>query len=189
MAWGDKLVAGGTSFGLRALRGKQVPEAGRAANQFSGSGNFEALGDGLFGLLHGGSARKQSARVVMARGNLELCEFASTFSRWESARDEGGDRAAITVFRHVRSAVGRRLPGFARAPMDAQEVASAIEHAVGEAGLKPAQAAGIVLRNASRRACRPLSITQWFMLVANHCRRGEIIRRDDPISFENHRLH
>jgi len=44
MAWGDKLVARGTSFGLRAFRGQQVPEAGRAANQLSGSGNFEALG-------------------------------------------------------------------------------------------------------------------------------------------------
>lgn len=68
MAWGDKLVARGTSFGLRALRGKQVPEAGRAANQLSGSGNFEALGDGLFGLLHGGKVRKQRRHAEMARG-------------------------------------------------------------------------------------------------------------------------
>ena len=75
MAWGDKLVAGGTSFGLRALRGKQVPEAGRAADQLSGSGNFEALGDGLFGLLHGGSARKQRGRADMARGNFALGAF------------------------------------------------------------------------------------------------------------------
>ena len=55
MASGDEFVLGGTTFGLRALRRQQVPEAGRAANQLSGSGEFEALGDGLFGLLHGGS--------------------------------------------------------------------------------------------------------------------------------------
>jgi len=73
MAWGDKLVAGGTSFGLRALRGKQVPEAGRAADQLSGSGNFEALGDGLFGLLHGGSGRKQRRHAEMARGMCVVC--------------------------------------------------------------------------------------------------------------------
>ena len=60
MARGNEFVFGGTTFGLRALRGQQVPEAGRAANQLSGSGNFEALGDGLFGLLHGEKRRKQT---------------------------------------------------------------------------------------------------------------------------------
>lgn len=52
-AWVNQLVFGRTAFGLRALRGKQVPEAGRAANQFALGGHLEALGDGLFGLLHG----------------------------------------------------------------------------------------------------------------------------------------
>lgn len=70
MAFGDELVTRGTTFGLRALRGKQVTEAGRAANQLSGSGNFEALGDGLFGLLHGEKGRKQRPRAAMARGKL-----------------------------------------------------------------------------------------------------------------------
>lgn len=62
MAWGDKLVAGGTSFGLRALRGKQVPEAGRAADQLSGSGNFEALGDGLLVFCMEGAAENRERR-------------------------------------------------------------------------------------------------------------------------------
>ena len=68
MAWGDQLVTRSTTFRLRALRGQQVPEAGCAANQLSAGGKFEALGDGLFGLLHGGSGRKQRARADMARG-------------------------------------------------------------------------------------------------------------------------
>jgi len=59
MAHINELVPGGTTFGLRALRGQQVTEAGRAAHELSASGNLEALGDGLFGLLHGESGRKQ----------------------------------------------------------------------------------------------------------------------------------
>ena len=59
MAYIDELVTGGTTLGLRALRRQQVTEAGRAANQLSAGGKFEALGDGLFGLLHGESGRKQ----------------------------------------------------------------------------------------------------------------------------------
>src|SRR2546422_961761 len=70
MARGDQLVTGSTTIGLRALRGQQVPEAGRAANQLSGAGNLEALGDGLFGLLHGESGRKQRTGAPLARGNL-----------------------------------------------------------------------------------------------------------------------
>ena len=67
MAGGNQLVAGGTAFGLRALRGQQVTETGRAADQLPGSGNLEALGNGLFGLLHGWSGRKQSTRAALAR--------------------------------------------------------------------------------------------------------------------------
>ena len=85
MAFGDELVAGGTTFGLRALRGQQVPEAGRAANQLSASGNLEALGDGLFGLLHGESGRKQRARGDLARGNLLNHHPAAAFGRRGSA--------------------------------------------------------------------------------------------------------
>lgn len=70
MACSHELVTRSTTFGFRALRGKQVTEAGRAANQLSGSGNFEALGDGLFGLLHGEKGRKQRAQAAMARGKL-----------------------------------------------------------------------------------------------------------------------
>ena len=49
---GNKLVPGSTTFGLRALRGQQVAETRRAANQLTRSGYLEALSDGLFGLLH-----------------------------------------------------------------------------------------------------------------------------------------
>jgi len=75
MAWGDKLVARGTSFGLRALRGKQVPEAGRAANQLSGSGNFEALGDGKLirrtpGFRHLLSAKSTKSKRRASRDKL-----------------------------------------------------------------------------------------------------------------------
>jgi hypothetical protein len=70
MAGSHKLVLGGTALLLRALRGKQVTKTGRAANQLSRSGNFEALGDGLFGLLHGESGRKQRERPPFARGNF-----------------------------------------------------------------------------------------------------------------------
>ena len=55
MAFGNELVPGGTTLLLRALRGQQVTKAGRAANQLTRGGELEALGDGLFGLLHGES--------------------------------------------------------------------------------------------------------------------------------------
>ena len=70
MTGGHKLVAGGTSFGLRALRGQQVTETGRAADQLTRTGYLEALGNGLFCLLHGWSGPKQRARVRMARGKF-----------------------------------------------------------------------------------------------------------------------
>jgi len=59
MTGSHELVAGGTSFGLRALRGQQVTETGRAADQLTRSGYLEALGNGLFGLLHEESGGKQ----------------------------------------------------------------------------------------------------------------------------------
>jgi hypothetical protein len=45
-----------------------VPKAGRAAHELTGGGQLEALGDGLFGLLHGTSGRKQSSPSELARG-------------------------------------------------------------------------------------------------------------------------
>ena len=68
MAYVDQLVTSSTTFGLRALRGQQVTEAGRAADKLSFGGNLEALSDGLFGLLHGESGRKQRSRACLARG-------------------------------------------------------------------------------------------------------------------------
>ena len=73
MAHIDQLITRSTAFGLRALRRQQVTEAGRAANKLSASGNLEALGDGLFGLLHGESGQKQRAGPTLARANLLLC--------------------------------------------------------------------------------------------------------------------
>ena len=45
-------VLGGATLLLRALSGQQVTKAGSATHQLAGSGQFEALGDGFFGLLH-----------------------------------------------------------------------------------------------------------------------------------------
>ena len=70
MAGSHELVAGGTSFGLRALRGQQVTETGRAADQLTRTGYLEALGNGLFGLLHEESGAKQRTRPRMARGKF-----------------------------------------------------------------------------------------------------------------------
>ena len=70
MAGSHELVAGGTSFGLRALRGQQVTETGRAADQLTRTGYLEALGNGLFCLLHGGSGPKQRGHPHLAGGNF-----------------------------------------------------------------------------------------------------------------------
>lgn len=72
MAGGHKLVAGSTAFGLRALGGQQVTEAGRAANQLTRTGYLEAFGNGLFGLLHGWSYTKQRARERDAKDSFSL---------------------------------------------------------------------------------------------------------------------
>ena len=66
MTGSHELVAGGTSFGLRALRGQQVTETGRAADQLTRSGYLEALGNGLFGLLHVESGGKQRTPARLA---------------------------------------------------------------------------------------------------------------------------
>ena len=66
MTGGHELVAGGTSFGLRALRGQQVTETGRAADQLTRSGYLEALGNGLFCLLHEESGGKQRTPARLA---------------------------------------------------------------------------------------------------------------------------
>ena len=53
VAGSHQFVARGTSLGLRAFRGEEVTEARSAPDQLTRSGYFEALGNGLFGLLHG----------------------------------------------------------------------------------------------------------------------------------------
>lgn len=52
MAIRYKLVLSSTTLLLRALRTQQVTEARGAANQLALGGQLEALGNGLFGLLH-----------------------------------------------------------------------------------------------------------------------------------------
>ena len=66
MARSHQLVARGTSFGLRAFRGQQVTETRRAADQLTRTGYFEALGDGLFCLLHEESGAKQRRPARLA---------------------------------------------------------------------------------------------------------------------------
>src|SRR3954470_14604944 len=103
MAFGDQLVAGGTAFGLRALRGQQVTEARRAADQLSGGGNLEALGNGLFGLLHGWSWPRQSADPALARG---IFHHRGTGPKASRARDSACDfqreNAGCTKMRKCR---------------------------------------------------------------------------------------
>src|SRR5947209_4412029 len=53
MALSHQFVAGGTALLLRALRAKQVTEARRASHELAPGGQFEPLGNGLLGLLHG----------------------------------------------------------------------------------------------------------------------------------------
>ena len=70
VAGSHKLILGGATLLLRALRGQQVTKTGRAAHELTSGGELEALGDGLFGLLHGESGRKQRVSTALARGNL-----------------------------------------------------------------------------------------------------------------------
>ena len=70
MAGSHELVLRSTSFGLGAFGGEQVTEARSTPDQFTRTGYLEALGNGLFGLLHGWSWTKQRARGRMARGKF-----------------------------------------------------------------------------------------------------------------------
>jgi hypothetical protein len=47
-----------------------VTEAWRTPDQLARGGQLEALGNGLFGLLHGWSCTKQRPRPRLARGNF-----------------------------------------------------------------------------------------------------------------------
>ena len=103
MAGSHKLVLGGTTLLLRALRGQQVTKTGRAANQLSRSGNFEALGDGLFGLLHGESGRKQRVRRPMARGNFAKLIYAERPQKPEGQVATFPDRLQIGRNKNIRN--------------------------------------------------------------------------------------
>ncbi len=80
MAFGNELVARSTAFGLGAFRGEQVTKARRAANELALGGQLEALGYGLFGLLHEESGRKQGAVASLARGFLGKCAERTSLS-------------------------------------------------------------------------------------------------------------
>lgn len=67
MTFGHKLVFRSATFLFVAFRSEQVPKAGRAAHQLALGGQLEALGDGLFGLLHEESGRKQRTWKLLAR--------------------------------------------------------------------------------------------------------------------------
>src|SRR3569833_3817789 len=67
MAIGHELVPTSTTFGFRAFRAEQVTEARRAAHELALGGHLEPLGNGLLGLLHGKSVRKQTSTALVAR--------------------------------------------------------------------------------------------------------------------------
>ena len=72
MAFGDELVLGSTTLLLRALRTKQVTEAGRAADELALGGQLEALSNGLFGLLHG---EREKAEIGASVGKGKIKPF------------------------------------------------------------------------------------------------------------------
>ena len=64
----DKFVSGGAAFLLGAFGSQQVTKTGRATHQLALGGQLEALSDGLLGLLHVRSGRKQRTARGLARG-------------------------------------------------------------------------------------------------------------------------
>src|SRR3954468_5644905 len=75
MAFGHQLVTRRTTLLLRGFRAEQVTKARRAAYELTGGGELEPLGNGLLGLLHGKSVRKQRSTPPLARvlcGKVEL---------------------------------------------------------------------------------------------------------------------
>ena len=60
MALSHQFVTGGTTLLLRALRAQQVTEARRAAHELASGGEFEPLGNGLLGLLHGERSKTET---------------------------------------------------------------------------------------------------------------------------------
>ena len=64
MAFSHELVTGGTTLLLRALRAKQVTETRRAAHELALGGEFEPLGNGLLGLLHGERSKTETEPLL-----------------------------------------------------------------------------------------------------------------------------
>ena len=84
MAISHELVAGSTAFGLRALRGQQVTEARRTPDQLALGGKLEALGNGLFGLLHDGERTKTENATPLGKS---FVRYFSGFSTRPQSRD------------------------------------------------------------------------------------------------------
>src|SRR5687767_1184923 len=60
MALSHQFVTGGTTLLLRALRAQQVTKARRATHELASGGEFEPLGNGLLGLLHGERSKTET---------------------------------------------------------------------------------------------------------------------------------
>ena len=109
MAGSHKLVLGGTTLLLRALGGKQVTETGRAAHELTSGGELEALGDGLFGLLHGESGRKQREPPPFARGKLAKLARESPIQPCHTAKKHLETKKAVDKTRRVLSVLASQF--------------------------------------------------------------------------------
>src|SRR5215208_1224705 len=90
MALGDELVTRGTTLLLRAFRAKQVTKARRAAHELALGGEFEPLGNGLLGLLHGERSKTETPPAI---GKAFVRRVVSYFPSMLDSRIEAGCRA------------------------------------------------------------------------------------------------
>ncbi len=70
VAWSHELVTRGATFSLGAFRTQQMTKSRRAANQFSGAGQLEALRHRLLSFQHRGTSnRARSSQTPRTREN------------------------------------------------------------------------------------------------------------------------
>ena len=74
MAFRNLLVLRGPTLLLRALGGEEVSETRRATHELTFGSQLEALGDGLFGLLHGNEMLKADYSPAHGKGNYRRAE-------------------------------------------------------------------------------------------------------------------
>src|SRR5688572_11519429 len=70
VAFGHQLVTRRTTLLLRGFRTEQVTEARRAPHELALGGEFEPLGNGLLGLLHGERSKTETPRPL-GKGKLQ----------------------------------------------------------------------------------------------------------------------